>query len=95
MNTFILEKVGETCIKILKLNQSFREKTVATIKDFFNSPDKRTIDAVPSVELMLLHILCFSKMKDYKKYFGEEFTFDKARMTYIFRFAIEEILRRE
>jgi hypothetical protein len=33
-------------------------------------------------------------MKNYKKYFGEDFSFDKDRLTYIFRFAVEEIIRR-
>jgi hypothetical protein len=34
-------------------------------------------------------------MRHYKKYFGEDFSLDKDTLTYIFRFAIEEIVRRQ
>jgi hypothetical protein len=34
-------------------------------------------------------------MRHYKKYFGEDFSLDKDRLTYLFRFAIEEIVRRQ
>jgi hypothetical protein len=92
---FILELVEETCINILQFNDEFRKKSVQAIKDFFEFADKRTIECVPSIELMLLHIQCFSKMRHYKKYFGEDFSLDKDRLTYLFRFAIEEIVRRQ
>ena len=43
---------------------------------------------------MILHIYCFTKLKDHEKYFENNFKLDKKTLIYIFRFAIEEIARR-
>jgi hypothetical protein len=45
--------VLDTCANILEFHEEFRKNTIKMIKDFYNSPEGRTADIVPSVPVML------------------------------------------
>lgn len=91
----ITEMVEATCVNILSFHEDFRKNVVVQIKEFYNNEEKRTIEVVPSVQLMLVQMHCLMKMNNAQEEFGDDFKLDQDKVKLIFRFAVEELLRRQ
>ena len=88
----ISDMVLETCKVIMHSNEDFRNGVVKTITDFCASPEFRTVDIVPSLHVMLAQLYTLTQLDNYQQYFKDGF--DLAKMQRVFRFAMEEQLRR-
>jgi len=52
-NTMIFQLVAETCSNLMSFNDEFRKNVATKLSEFYSSPEKRTQDSVPSVQLLL------------------------------------------
>ena len=90
----IKEMVLDTCKEIMRFNEEFRKKTVSTIVDFHNSPILRTADVVPSIRVLLSQLYTFMQLDNYQQYLPEGFELNQQALSLIFRYAMEEQMRR-
>ena len=84
----------ETCKEIMRYNEEFRTRTVNMLVDFHNSPILRTADVVPSIRVMLSQLYTFLHLEDYQSYLPEGFSLNQETLQVIFRYAMEEQMRR-
>ncbi len=80
---------------MIKFNETFRKTLIEKIEGFCTKPEKRTVDEMPSIELLLAQVFCLTQIPQYEAFFTGEFKFDKSQIQVVFRFAIEELLRRQ
>ena len=86
--------VLDTCKEIMTYNEEFRKNTIKTIVDFHNSAEFRTADIVPSIRVFLAQLYTLLKMDRYQELYMGEFVLDKKALQIIFRYALEEQMRR-
>lgn len=90
----VLHLVTETCINIMKGSEEFRKNTIEMIKKFVDSAEFRTIDAVPSIQVMLAQIYCLMQIEGYEQYLVDGLTLNMDTLQLILRYSVEEMLRR-
>ncbi len=92
--TKIKELVLETCKEIMRYNEEFRTRTVNMLVSFYHSPILRTADEVPSIRVMLAQLYTLLQLDDYQSYLPEGFSLNQETLQVIFRYAMEEQMRR-
>jgi len=91
----IKDLVFDTCREIMTFNEEFRKNTIKMIIDFHNAPECRTADIVPSIRVFLAQLYTLVRVENYQAlYIGEEFKLDQKALQVIFRYALEEQMRR-
>lgn len=92
--TKIKEMVLDTCKEIMFFNEEFRKNTIKAIVDFHNSAEFRTADIVPSIRVFLAQLYTLLKLDNYQELYMGEFKLDQKALQVIFRYALEEQMRR-
>ena len=90
----IKEMVLDTCKEIMFFNEEFRKNTIKAIVDFHNSAEFRTADIVPSIRVFLAQLYTLLKLDNYQELYMGEFKLDQKALQVIFRYALEEQMRR-
>ena len=69
---------------------------IKALTNFHNSAEFRTIDIVASIPVMLAQLYVFMQLENYQQYLQEsELKLDQRQLQVIFRYALEEELRRK
>lgn len=55
-----------TCVNIMKSHEEFRKNTILQLKNFAQSSQARTLDVVPSIQVMLMQLYCLTKLENYE-----------------------------
>ena len=91
----IRDMVLETCKVMLKSNEEFRKNTIKMIKDFYESPEQRTADVVASIPVFSTQLYTLLQIENvHEEYLKDQFSIDREKLQVIFRFALEEQMRR-
>lgn len=64
--------VLDTCVHIIKMHEEFRKNVINQIKEFAKSPEQRTADIVPSIQIMIAQLYCLMQLDNYQELVGED-----------------------
>lgn len=90
-NEKALKLVLETCVRLVKDNEEFKNRIIQSARNFSEEAKERTQDIVPSIPVLLAQIYCLNKVEGLE----DNFKLSEEELNAIFRFAVEEERRRQ
>ena len=64
---FVRNLVEKTCSMVLSCNQQFKYRMIKQVRAFIDSASGRTVDVVPSTNLLSLQLYTWSKLRDHQQ----------------------------